>query len=124
MRQCTSGQAGAYRNPRDRTEHREQDQPRRVHCGVFRTMSDCGWLSHPAARRWLIVLGTFLWAGHVAAQAPEDQRVPQPSPTVEEENQRNTWAGTQPQLPPSLLRLFQSEEDEATEKDRASKSGQ
>ena len=66
-------------------------------------------------------VGTFLWAGHVAAQAPEGQRVPQPSPTVEEENQRNTWAGTQPKLPPSLLRLFQSEEDEATEKDRAAK---
>lgn len=70
-------------------------------------------------------IGLAVLAGAASwAQAPEGQWVPQESPSVEEENQRNAWDRAKPELPPSLLRLLQSEEDEATEEDRAAKSAQ
>ena len=86
-------------------------------------MSDSDRVSYFAARGCLIAV-LALWAGQVAAQSPERQRVPEPSPAIEEEDQSGTWDRAKPELPPSLLRLLQSEEDEAAEKDRAAKSAQ
>jgi hypothetical protein len=63
MRQPTSEQAGRARNPRDRTEHREQDQQGRVHCGVLCPMPNRGRVPYLALGGVIAVLG-----GHAEAR--------------------------------------------------------
>ena len=82
-------------------------------------------MSHAAARGWLTAFA-LLWAAHqVAAQAPEGQRVPQPSPAVEGQTQGDAQRGSRPPKPPPVpVRIIQSVDEAEHEAAREAKSDQ
>lgn len=79
-------------------------------------------MRYAAARGWLIA-GALLWAGEVAAQGPESQRVPQPAPAVEGQAQREAQRGNRPAEPPPVpVRIIQSPDEAAHDAAREAKS--